>query len=330
MPKKLTGHFYWGHKKNPPRETIIIMFHHLWKKFGPLPLSLAMAICFVLFTIINPMSAHAIELAIVQAVSVGGESFVTRNGTDYGILEGQEMTFLTDDLSLVCRAEKVSRNFAHWRPIDPKARVPFEREQVITMERSSEKIWSMFNPDEIKSEGVRYPFALIGRFHYGKGLSQSVSGVDNVDVDRTANEYEVVWRWKFSKYLSWAMGARYEQELTQTEVADVFSTRYFLLNELTYHFGRPDVLSTLDPYFGATLGIGRSTSTVINDTQSGMAYVMPRLRLGVELQPWNEYGIQVEGALEALNASESFNTSGAQVTNQISWSVGLGFISLYR
>ncbi|MBT3984447.1 MAG: hypothetical protein HOE90_24035 [Bacteriovoracaceae bacterium] len=293
-------------------------------------LKLKTLILAALFFTISQSSLYGFELAVIQSVSVNGESFVTRNGKQFGIIPGQEMTFLTDEFSVVAKADKVTRHFTLWKPVDSKLNVPFHREQIVTMQKSSERNWSMFNPEQIANGGIRYPYALIGRWYYGKGLSQTVSGVDNISTDRTSYQIEALWQKKVFGHFAFGFGGRIERELSEIQVANIVSTRWFLIGEASYYFGKTELITDLNPYFALTIGVGRSSSTVANSNQSGMAYVLPCARFGAEIPMGDEFALQLEGALESLNANETFDNNHPTSMNQISYKLGISLMSLYR
>jgi len=86
-------------------------------------------ILFCLFCYEATLAAE--ELVIIQTVSVDQKSFVVAKGLKDGISNGQELIFANENVSLVCKAVEVNRDYSYWYPINENMSVPFLREEIV-------------------------------------------------------------------------------------------------------------------------------------------------------------------------------------------------------
>mgnify|MGYP000362647396 CR=1 FL=1 len=78
-------------------------------------------------------SALAFELIIVQGVSQKKQTFITRGGKNKEIFEGKNVTFTSDNISVIATAITVSREFTQWEIKNDYSEVPFRKGEILTM-----------------------------------------------------------------------------------------------------------------------------------------------------------------------------------------------------
>lgn len=286
--------------------------------------------CLVLFI---TLQASAYEEVFIQAVSNTKKTFVTRTGKRSGVFPGHLGTFLTPNVALVARAQTVTGEYTVWQLENDMATVPFENGQIVTYQDAREYAWTLMPIEhEIKLKKLyqkdpKWSGSLLGGF--SKGISESVSGVNSTAIGtaRAGSLLEAYWDYDVTNSFEAGIGVRTERELISTDIANLTSTRNMFLVNVKYLFPILTDFYNTQIYGGFTFGMGSSTTSTGEYTQSGSARLLPATRLGLKLPVTDDYWFLAEGAIDNLTSVENLSDGSTQTTNQ---SVGRIMIGVKR
>lgn len=272
------------------------------------------------------------ELIIVQAVSKSGKSFVIRRGAEQGVSIGQESLFSTKDASFTAKVIEVNRFFSLWNLKDNRGAVPFNKGEYVTFTNNIENIWTeipklQFAPKEelVFKKSSNW----IARMGYGIAMSESVSDTDvNNTASRSSIQFEALYANRFAVHWEWGMGFRLDRDnatLNETSL-EVPTNRYMLTAELLYHFA-DFARSDDNMYLGVAFAYGLSNTTINESISTGTTLVLPIIKVGYIKRVSPRYALVLEGSVEAIAQSESFEDTETQTTNIVNskFSIGVRF-----
>lgn len=277
------------------------------------------------------MSAHAYELIMVQAVSESRKTFITRNGKRQGLFQGMTATFTADDVSILAKAINVSGNFAQWQVLNPEITLPFEKGAIVTYYPATEYIWAV-TPESERKKYIKsmIPVARQSWVFKGaltRGLSESVSDAPANSTKRGGYGAELYYEKDIpgTGGLAFDIGVRYEQETLNYSGASLVTKRSLVIGDLLYYFSfLRDYISGGRFYLGAGMGYGLSNTSTVGLEQSGVASLLPTVKMGVSL-PFNEdWEFITDGAFESLNTREEQEDGRVQTTTQTNFKFGFG------
>ena len=277
------------------------------------------------------------ELMIVQTVSVDRRSFVVSKGLKEGIMRGQVIIYANDNVSILCKAIEVSRNFSLWAPVDRNVNIPFKKEDVVsynshaygnvaldivgdvndlTPELDYNVVYSKFRTDS------NFSF----KASYDKGVSQSSSDV-STDKNSTRSGYTFAgeYNYRFMPEFEMSFGARIDNEVyhISNPELDIPTNRIIGTVATTYHLTN---FSKDKNNFYLTLaaGLGKSKTTVSGLVSSGYVTILPEARIGYLMPFAKSVAMIFEGSVESLSAHEKFTDGTEQVTNMLNVKLSIG------
>ena len=280
------------------------------------------------------------ELLVVQTVSTDRRSFVVSKGVKDGVFRGQEVVYANENVSILCKALEVSRDYSLWAPIDQFINIPFKKEEIISYNTHSygsvglDIVGDINNIiPEVSIENEYTKFRISNNFalkaSFDRGLFQSSSDV-SADKNSTRAGYSLAleYNYRFMPEFEMSFGARIDNEvysITEPRL-DIPTTRKIATIGVTYHVMS---LSNNKNNFYLTLaaGLGTSQTTVSEVTSTGYVTLLPEVRLGYIMPFSKTFAMVFEGSVESLNSHETFPDQTVQLTNILNtkFSVGLRF-----
>lgn len=273
---------------------------------------------------------------MIQTVSKDRRSFVVAKGIKDGVIKGQEIIFANDNVSIVCKASEVNRDFSLWVPVDRTINVPFKKEEIVNSNSSVYGNVAL----EIASDGSLVPkenfnesfkkfraqnnYSLKGG--YNRGLTQSSSSVsDEKNSSRAGYNLSLDYNYRFLPEFEMSVGARMDNEVYRIEQPelDIPTRRIMATIAATYHFVNfSDNKNNF--YLTVAAGIGKSDTTVSEEKSSGRVTLLPEARVGY-LMPFSKgLAMLFEGSVESLSSSESFADGTDQSTNILNFRATIG------
>lgn len=287
--------------------------------------------------LVLPAIIHAREeLTVVQTVSKNRRSFVIAKGIKDGIIRGQEIVFANDNVSIVCRASEVNRDFSLWVPIDQKITIPFNKEDIVS---SNSTVYGNVALEVVGDTGlapkdnpveVYKKFRTMNNFSlsasYNKGLAQSSSSVDEEkNSSRTGYNFAAQYHYRFMPEFEMSAGARIDNEVYRIEdpELDIPTSRILATLGATYHFVN-FTSSKNNLYLTLAAGIGRSETTVDGEKISGIVTLLPEARVGFLMPLSSGLAMVLEGSVESLSSTETFSDGSDQTTNILNMRASIG------
>lgn len=292
--------------------------------------------CLFLLGILSVSVYAKEELTVIQTVSKDRRSFVVAKGIKDGVIKGQEIIFANDNVSIVCKASEVNRDFSLWVPVDRTINVPFKKEEIVNSNSSVYGNVAL----EIASDGSLVPkenfnesfkkfraqnnYSLKGG--YNRGLTQSSSSVsDEKNSSRAGYNLSLDYNYRFLPEFEMSVGARMDNEVYRIEQPelDIPTRRIMATIAATYHFVNfSDNKNNF--YLTVAAGIGKSDTTVSEEKSSGRVTLLPEARVGY-LMPFSKgLAMLFEGSVESLSSSESFADGTDQSTNILNFRATIG------
>lgn len=287
-----------------------------------------------LFLICLSFSAQAFELIMIQAISDGKKTFITRNGIRQGIQVGMTGTFTAEDISVLAKAINVTGNFTQWQLINQDAIIPFEKGAIVTYYPATEYIWALAPETErrkyIKTELARIKRSWVFKGAITRGLSESVSDVPANESKRGGFMGEIYHERDIYNNLAFDIGVRYEREVINYSGASLITTRNLLIADLIYYFDSlRDYISGGKFFLAAGVGYGLSNTQTVGLEQSGPVVLLPTVKAGVDL-PFNDtWSFISDAAFESLNTQEKQEGGRTQTTTQTNFKFGFGLRRLF-
>lgn len=293
------------------------------------------------FFIFSPGKSYAQEeLVLIDAVSTSRQTFVIQKGFADGMSVGLESLFSTQNASLLARAIEVTRNHSLWQLKERRAVFPFAKGEVITFNKNQSNIW--LELPEINQRiarasnkqkelqdiyGLGAQFQIRGNF--SNTFYESTTDTDSVrKPERTGYHIEVMYQKRMFERMEFGAGLRYDSENAIISEPDLTipSQRIMGIFEVTYHFsdfdGKPSNF-----YTAAAIGIGRSQTQIDDTVSTGLATVLPSIRLGYIMRRAQGLDFTFDTVVEAISAKESFIDTKEQTTNLVNakFAVGIRF-----
>jgi hypothetical protein len=277
------------------------------------------------------------ELMVVQTVSKDRHSFVVEKGVKDGVMKGQEIIYANENVSILCKAIEVNRNYSLWVPVDRNVNIPFNKEEFVSYNSHAygnvalDIVGDVNNlTPEINYSEVFKKFRTSDNFSlkasFDQGLSQSSSDVSaDKNSKRSGYTFALEYNFRFLPEFEVSAGGRIDNEIYRltSPALDIPTTRVMGTIAATYHFVN---FSKNKNNFYLTLaaGLGKSTTTVNNDKSSGTVTLLPEARFGY-LMPFSKSVAMIfEGSVESLSASETFPDGTSQVTNILNAKLTIG------
>jgi hypothetical protein len=280
------------------------------------------------------------ELLVVQTVSRDRKSFVVAKGVKDGILKGMEIIYGNDNVSILCKAREVNRNYSLWAPIDPNVRIPFNKEEIITYNSRAYGNVALDIVADINNLTPEADYDIVYKkfrtqnnyavkTSLNRALSQSSSDVSNdKNSIRTGYSIAVEYNYRFMPELETSFGGRIDNEVYRINSPhlDIPTNRVMGVVAATYHLTAFSEDEN-NFYLSVAAGIGKSTTTVSEEKSSGVVTLLPEARIGYIMPFSPSMAMIFEGSIEALSATEKFPNQAEQVTNitNVKFSVGLRF-----
>lgn len=282
--------------------------------------------------------AFALEqLVIIDAVSASKQTFVVQRGAEDGITIGTESLFSNENISVLARAIEVSRQHSLWKIKEQNATFPFQKDESVVFNKSRTNIWSELpniqkrvsrakRQEEVFAQlyGDGTTFQLRGNF--SNTFYESTTDTDsNRAPERTGMHIEALYHWRIWEKFEIGIGLRYDQEdavISDPELT-IPTTRIMGLSELTYHFSDFQGQGN-NFYVAGAVGIGRSQTQIDDAVSTGLATVLPSVRLGYIVRRPNGFDFTFETVAEAISAQESFIDTKEQTTNLVNAKVAFG------
>lgn len=282
---------------------------------------------FILLLILASNNSFAYELTIIQGISRSKQTFITRNGKKNGFLEGKRATFTADNVSIIAKAIKVTREFTQWEIENNFTDVPFRKGQVVTLYDTTEYLWAL-TPENIKTKYVKSQLykprkSLSANTSFFRGISESVSGVEDRSVVRGGMQFESYLENELDQNKAWAFGLRYTTETINVAEATLKSNRFIGILEARYYFD--PMLSFFGARICLSLGAGYGQSVTDTDglVSSGTAKILPITKMGLHLPFNKQTDFAIESAFESLETDENIADGTNQVTNVNNFKVGI-------
>ncbi len=278
------------------------------------------------------------ELLIIQSVSNTQKTFVIRKGKAEGVLVNQESLFTSEKFSLSARVIEVTRDYSLWQISDTRATVPFQKGETVNYTNTIENLYTeipllRFDPKELAKEAREKnkiaelrPENWLLRGNLSYTLAESVTDTSgNLDSSRSGINLEAQKLWSLTPKMSIGAGLRYDQE--NTSIADpnvdIPTTRVFITGDYIYHFDY--IGETRDHiYMALGIGLGQSSTDVDGTVSSGLATLLPSVRLGYQMALSSGISMVVETVAEAISANESFEDGTTQKTNLVNAKLAIG------
>ncbi len=253
-------------------------------------------------------SAYSYELIKIQSVSRSGQTFVTRHGKKDGVILGKRGTFTSDNVSVVARAITVSRDFTQWEVQNQIIDTPFEKGDFITYYDAKEYLWTL-TPENLKRKYIK-KYIHENKNYIGlhsslsRGLSQSVTGSEATDSERGSILFELFYERDFSRYISGAIGFRYEREVINVPEASLITTRAMGLADLRFYFPKLQSFFDSKAFLGIGVGYGDSGTSTSVQIISGKVSLLPALKGGLVIPMRKRFDFVVEVGLDSLQSLE--------------------------
>ena len=289
----------------------------------------------LLSTLISTAYARE-ELTVIQTVSKDRKSFVVGKGIKDGILKNQEIIFANDNVSMVCKAIEVNRNYSLWVPVERDLLVPFKKEDIVS---SNSVVYGNVgleiasSPDLIPKSSINEQYRRFRlenhyslKFGYNKALSQSASSVAQ-DQSTSGLGYSVSaeFNHRFMPEFEMNYGVRIDNDVYRVDAQnlDIPITRTMATVGATYHFVNFSE-SKRNFYLTLAVGLGQSKTEVSGETSSGIVKLLPEVRVGY-LMPFSQGMAMVfEGSVDSLSSTEEFPDGTEQTTNIVNLKATIG------
>lgn len=278
------------------------------------------------------------ELMVVQTVSKDRRSFVVSKGVKDGVQRGQEIIFANDNVSILCKAQEVNRNYSLWVPVDKNINIPFNKEDFISYNSHAygnvaldivgdmSNLTPTINFNEVyKKFRTSNNYSVKGSLN--RGLSQSSSDVsaDNNSA-RSGYAFAAEYNYRFMPEFEMSVGGRMDNEVyrLKSPELDIPTSRTLVTVAATYHL----MGFTSDQnnfYLTIAAGIGSSKTTVDEVTSRGVATLLPEARIGYIMPFSKTVAMIFESSIESLSTTETFSDQTEQVTNMLNVKFTFGF-----
>ena len=284
----------------------------------------------ILCLLIPQLALAQYELAVIKAVSKSRRTFVTQHGRNEGVIEGQKVSFTTDNISLIVSAKTVTRHYTVWEVVEPGGTIPFEKGNIILLNRTISYSEVMARSKEIQGQKLEVEkkalSSLVFSGAFGLGVFQAVSGTSNANEPSVSN-FHGNFRYvrSFFNFFEIGMGLRFDTETATLPTVTSVAYRSSVFLELIYYF--PELWGPFDSKIFATgtAGVGLSRTIIDDDTQQGFAFLFPGLRAGMDYKISKLWNFKIEAGGEAWQIREKLEDDNIQTTTQVNAIMMLGF-----
>lgn len=312
----------------------------LTQKKIPIYRQLILSLCFLVSLHLSSQLHAKEELTVIQTVSNNQRSLIISKGMKDGVFKGQEIIFANDNVSIVCRAIEVNRDFSMWVPLDMNVTLPFNKNDIISINSTVYGNVALevagdsgLVPDltiKERMDVVNNPTSFTLKASLSKGLAQSSSSVvDEKNTGRSGNNFSFDYNYKFIPEFEMSLGLRIDSEIYRIEdpQLDIPTRRTMALLATTYHFVNYSASLKNNFYVTLAAGIGRSTTTIDNEDVVGRVLILPEARIGYLLKISPAFSMVFESGIESVSTSETFLDGTNQTTNSLTirGSVGVRF-----
>jgi len=265
------------------------------------------------------------ELAIIQTISNTKKTFVIQKGLKEGVSKGQEIVFSNETVSINCKAVEVNREYSLWKPLNQEVLIPFKKNEIVNLNShlggsigidvisSSDVLMPKPTPEETLKR-MRHLNSIALRFSYGGAISQNTSSI-SPEKNSTKVGYDVGadYNFKFHPTFEGLIGLRFDSEIYRTSQPelDIPTTRTLLLAGLTYHLSEFSDNSN-NYYISLIGGIGKSSTTISGEVASGMALIIPQVRIGYLMTVSASSSLAIETSVESVSTKETFSDQTEQ------------------
>jgi hypothetical protein len=274
-------------------------------------------------------SVHAYELVIIQGLSKSKQTFVTRNRKQKTFLEDQKVTFTNNNVSIIAKAFKVTREFTQWEILNDYTDVPFQKGEIVTMYAAKEYLWAL-SPETIKRRYIKdkkftTKRSFESRFAFTKGLSESVSEAVPDSPDRGGYQFEGMYRTQYDFNWALSFGLRYTQEIVNLTASSLTNTRLAAVINGRYYFEKMEDFFNAQIGLSLGMGFGQSRTSTSGQTSFGDVLILPSTKISLDLPINKKYEFGFYAGFESIRMEESFTDNSTQTTNLNNSQVGFVF-----
>lgn len=277
------------------------------------------------------------QLVIIDAVSGSQQTFIVQKGAQDGITVSTESLFSNENISVLAQAIEVSRQHSLWKVKEPNANFPFKKDESVVFNKSRTNIWTELPNIQKRVSRAKKQEETFAKL-YGDGTSFQLRGSlsntfyeSTTDTDsqrapeRTGMHIEALYHWRLWENFEVAVALRYDKDDAIIENPDLTipTTRILGLTELTYHFSDFQGQGN-NFYMAGAIGIGRSQTQIDEAVSTGLATVLPSLRIGYIIRRAEGLDFTFETVAEAISAKESFIDTKEQTTNLVNAKLSFG------
>jgi hypothetical protein len=262
---------------------------------------------------------------------------VVSKGLKDGIFKGQEIVFANNNISILCKATEINRNYSLWVPVAKNANIPFNKNDFVSYNSSNYGNVSIniigdandITPKEdynIEYRKFRTKNNFTLKASYQNGLFQSSSDVSaDKNSTRVGGSYALEYNYRFMPEFEMSFGGRIDNEVYRIEnpALDIPTSRTMATIAATYHllnFGN----SKNNFYLTLAAGVGTTTTIVNEETTSGIATLLPEVRLGYLIPFSKSSALLLELSVDSISAKETLADETMQVTNILNSKLTLG------
>lgn len=276
------------------------------------------------------------ELIVIKSVSKTAKTFAIRKGIKDGVARGQISLFSTDKASISAKVIEIGRFYSVWQMEAHNASIPFKKGQIVHFTNSLERIWTNIGLFKYLSKQKQIEFKRLRKSKsfsrilisgsFNNTHSENIAEIDDYQPPtRQGFSAEVFYTRKLNKVYEVGGGFRFDSEnatLTNPEIT-IPTTRYFIQGLIVKNFAI-DPITFNRFYIAGVIGIGKSTTTIIEELKSGTSLLFPSVKMGRKFNSTAEYSFFTEFVLEHIKSSESFEDGEVHSTSIIASRISLG------
>jgi hypothetical protein len=284
--------------------------------------------------VLSTSTLFAYELHIVQGISNSGQTFITRTGKKDGVIRGKKATFTADNVSIIAKAITVTREFTQWEIENNFSEIPFKKGQVVTYYDTTEYLWAL-TPEKVKRKFIKTKLyaprrSMAVHTAFVKGISETVSGVDEQDIQRGGLQLEGYFESEFNINFAAALGLRYATETINVNEASLATQRFVLIAEGRYYFDPLEKFYGARPSFALGFGYGQSATQADGLSSSGAVTILPITKFALSLPISKITDFTFEVAFESLKVDEEFQGGTSQVTSINNLKTGIAIKRFFK
>ncbi|MBF0299630.1 MAG: hypothetical protein HQK51_12970 [Oligoflexia bacterium] len=305
---------------------------------------------FSLFILLSSITeTFSYHLVPILGISPDKKKFFINIGENKNLVEGMEATFTSDNTSIIAKAISVSDKISIWNISEPSAIIPFQKDQIVTFNYATEKIW-MFDPnnyltykkyqkeaeekkermESLKTRGGYKHIVAIKRSRF-TGETATISQTDSSTItSRNGDIIELMYAYNLGLGIQLGLGYRAEKEYLLSTLVNTTSDRAYFYLDLSYHFIPIEKFSHIYLFLGSSLGSGVSKTSMPEEDISGKSLLFPTLYGGVEYFFFRGHAIHMEGGVETISTKESFANGIRQDTSEVNYKIGIGYSMLFQ